>query len=430
MILLYTHLITPRVNYSFELVFKTVLKIDYEVTTDIDYYNAYVGHKLAYTSHIETFKLHLKSHSLLFENDIKTFTPSAVKEVNDLPIFFESSQTSITPFDIFATVFYFATRYEEYQPSELDKHQRFQAEHSLFYKHNILQIPYLNILIHEFAKKLTEYYPTIIPPKSAYTYLSTIDIDNAYAFAHKGFKRNAGGALLDILSGNIQQLTQRVKSNWNDTKDPYNTFDIIDTIHQTNHKALQYFVLIGDYAKYDKNPSHTNKGFQVLLKKLSKNYAVGLHPSYVTYDAPEKIYTEKKRLEYIIEKPVTQARCHFLRVNLPNTYRTFMEIGITDDYSMIYASASGFRTGLCTPHLWFDLQKNETTHLTIHPSTVMEGTLRDYNNLSPYEAELIIQKLQTTIKHYGGECVTVWHNDSFVKEQQHWIEVYKNMMKA
>jgi hypothetical protein len=28
---------------------------------------------------------------------------------------------------------------------------------------------------------------------------------------------------------------------------------------------------------------------------------------------------------------------------------------------MIFASQSGYRTGLCLPYKWFDLEKNETT---------------------------------------------------------------------
>ena len=95
---------------------------------------------------------------------------------------------------------------------------------------------------------------------------------------------------------------------------------------------------------------------------------------------------------------------------------------------MIYASQSGFRTGLSIPYKWFDLQKNEATNLTIHPSTVMEGTLRDYNKLLPTQASEFITELMQEVKNNGGEFVSIWHNDSFVEGQQKWIDVYRKLL--
>ena len=96
---------------------------------------------------------------------------------------------------------------------------------------------------------------------------------------------------------------------------------------------------------------------------------------------------------------------------------------------MIYASQSGFRTGLCTPFPWFDLERNEITSLMIHPSTIMEGTLRDYNGYTIEHANATIQDLLSEVKKQGGEFVSVWHNDSFVSSQEEWIEVYKNLLQ-
>ena len=97
---------------------------------------------------------------------------------------------------------------------------------------------------------------------------------------------------------------------------------------------------------------------------------------------------------------------------------------------MIYASQSGFRTGLCTPHQWFDLERNESTTLTIHTSAVMEGTLRDYNKLDAFEASHLIENTITKIKQVNGEFVSVWHNDSFTKENYKWVTVYEEMLKT
>ncbi|MBL7934570.1 MAG: polysaccharide deacetylase family protein, partial [Bacteroidia bacterium] len=261
-------------------------------------------------------------------------------------------------------------------------------------------------------------------------FVSTIDIDNAFAFAHKGLKRNLGGLAKDVFNLRLSQVAQRMMSHLNEEKDPYNTFKFINSLSKETQTALRYFVLIGDYSSYDKNPHYNKVGFRKLLKGLSNQHEVGLHPSYESFNHLEKIEIEKKRLEDIIEKKVISVRCHFLRIKLPETYRVFIKAGITDDYTMIYASQSGFRTGLCTPFPWFDLERNEITSLTIHPSTMMEGTLRDYNGYSVEHANATIHHLLSEVKKQGGEFVSVWHNDSFVPEQVEWIEVYKKLLQT
>lgn len=430
MILIYTHSITPRINYTIDLIFNTVLHCPYSITHDELFFSKSILPKLAYTNENKGFGVFLKSDILLFESNIKHKLPTSNEVYIGLPQFFVTNNNSFLPYDLFATVFYFATRYEEYLPYEGDKHQRFQAEQGLSFKYKILNKPFLHILIQDFATKLKQHFPQLEFKQRTFNFLSTIDIDNAFAYANKGLKRNVGGLLKDITYFKFDRITNRIKSNINSNNDPYNTFDFIHSLSEESKTALHYFVLIGDYSDYDKNPHYQNKGFRSLLKSLSLKHSIGLHPSYESFNNLENIGIEKKRLENIIEKKVTSARCHFLRINFPETYRAFINAGITDDYTMIYASQPGFRTGLCVPYKWFDLQKNESTNLTIHPSTVMEGTLRDYNKLSPTQANECINELMQAVKNNGGEFVSIWHNDSFVAEQQKWIEVYKTMLNV
>ncbi|MBI3518519.1 MAG: polysaccharide deacetylase family protein [Bacteroidetes bacterium] len=429
MILIYTHHINSRVTYVMDLVFGNVLHTAYTLTDNQKEFEESAFPKIAYTSSFESAAVFIKSNKLLFETQILSVFPDADKDYTDFPKFFKSGTSDFLGYDLFAMVFYFASRYEEYIDNKKDPHQRFQAENSIAFQYNCLQIPFLNYAIDAFSIKLQQKFPDLIFSKRAFRFLSTIDIDNAYAYAHKGFGRNIGGFLKDAASVRLKDVITRIASNLNDQKDPYNTFELINRLSYESQTALQYFVLIGDYGEFDKNPHHHNKEFRRLLKNLSDKHVMGLHPSYTSYNNPEKIGIEKKRLEDIIDKKVTSARCHFLRVNLPETYRTFVDNGITDDYTMIYASQSGFRTGLCTPYQWFDLEKNEATPLTIHTSVIMEGTLRDYNKLTTEDATQLTLRLLQEVKKYGGEFISIFHNDSFVPAQKEWIEFYKTILK-
>lgn len=428
MILIYSDIQSNRLNYTLNVVFKEVLNCEYELTHNKDAFEQCNTVKLSYSNVLNT-GVNILPEGLLFEKNIRKELPNAELNVETFPKFFKSNASDFLGYDLFSTVFYFATRYEEYQIKEVDEHNRFLAENSLLHKFNCLHIPFLNYAIFNFAEKLKTIFPQFIYTKQKINFLSTIDIDNAFAFAHKGIFRNAGGLVKDLFTFNLSQITQRINSLSNDNKDPFNTYHLIHQIHQQNSIPLLYFILIGDYGKFDKNPHYTNNGFIQLLKKLSKEYTLGLHPSYETYNYPEKIKIEKQRLENIIGKKITHARCHFLRVNLPETYRVFCEEGITDDYTMLFATKVGFRTGLCVPIKWFDLELNKATNLTIHTNSIMEGVLRDYNQFNFNKSLEVSTQLINEVDKFGGEFISIYHNDSFTEKNKDWKNLLEKLMQ-
>jgi hypothetical protein len=260
--------------------------------------------------------------------------PVADKNYTDFPKFFASNTTDFLGYDLFAMVFYFTSRYEEYITTVTDNHQRFKAENSISFQFNCLQKPFLNQAILDFSIRLNQLFPNLEFKKRNFNFLSTIDIDNAFAYSNKGFLRNFAGFTKDLAILKLSAVKNRLISILNEQKDPYNTFDIINQMSEETKTALHYFVLISDYSDYDKNPKFTNYNFQHLLKSLSEKFLIGLHPSYYSLSKLENIEIEKKRLHDITLKPIKSARCHFLRLNFPKTYRSFIKNGITDDYTM------------------------------------------------------------------------------------------------
>lgn len=429
MILIYSHTLSNRLKYVTDLIFKTVLSIDCELTDDLIYFQSKEIPKIAYTNNKETSSVYIHSDTILFETDVNQTLPVADKIYTDFPKFFASNTTDFLGYDLFAMVFYFTSRYEEYITTVTDNHQRFKAENSISFQFNCLQKPFLNQAILDFSIRLNQLFPNLEFKKRNFNFLSTIDIDNAFAYSNKGFLRNFAGFTKDLAILKLSAVKNRLISILNEQKDPYNTFDIINQMSDETKTALHYFVLISDYSDYDKNPKFTNSNFQHLLKSLSEKFSIGLHPSYYSLSKLENIEIEKKRLHDITLKPIKSARCHFLRLNFPETYRSFIKNGITDDYTMIYASQCGFRTGLCMPYKWFDLERNEQTELTIHTSVIMEGTLRDYNQVNANNALNTSLQLMSEVKKYGGEFISIFHNDSFTKNNSEWVKLYQSILK-
>ena len=296
----------------------------------------------------------------------------------------------------------------------------------------MLHKPVINIWSEEISKKIISRYPNFSFPKKKYSYLPTIDIDNAYAYLGKSFTRTAGGYAKALLKSNSEDFSKRKNVLSGKEKDPFDTYDLQFSVHKKYNLIPIYFFLLGDWAENDKNLPHTNPLMQSLIKNISENYETGIHPSYASNQNPEKIKMEKVRLETIKNSEVTKSRQHFLMLRFPLTYRNLIASGITDDYTTGFADAIGFRAGICTPYKFYDLEKEEETNLTIHPFAVMDGTLNNYLKLSPEQAIEKVKEVTREIKNVNGEFISIWHNESLSdwREWKGWRNVYEEVIKA
>src|ERR1035437_2219534 len=270
MLLIYTHQVTHRIKYTFNLIFKSILGIEYELTTNPDSFKQFKGAKISYTHKNIEDELFFQSNNLLFETriDKEALTVSLQKNENDLPT------------DPFALAFLFTTRYEEYLPFTADKYGRFSAKQSLAYKNNFLQKPVVNIWTKKIQEMISSRYPNFIFPGKKYSYTPTIDIDNAYAYLGKSFARTVGGFARSLAKSDWGDFSRRKNVLSGKEKDPYDTYDFQMEIHKKYSLKPIYFFLLGDWAPNDKNLPHTNQRMQSLIKNISRNAETGIHQSF------------------------------------------------------------------------------------------------------------------------------------------------------
>ena len=253
------------------------------------------------------------------------------------------------PFDIFAASFYLASRYEEYLPHKKDHYNRFDADQSLAFNEGFLHQPVINIWVNKLVEALKELYPDFEIPKRKYKFITTIDVDNAYAYKEKGFVRTLMGYGKAILTLNFQDFRDRTKTLLGIQNDPYDTFDYQEKLVKDQNLTFIYFFLLGDYGVNDKNIPVSNTKFQSLIKSISDHSKIGIHPSFASNNSFNQLEKEVGRLSKVINREIWRSRQHFLKINLPDTYRNLIELDITDDFTMGYASNYGFRAGTCTP---------------------------------------------------------------------------------
>ncbi|WP_028981274.1 polysaccharide deacetylase family protein [Sporocytophaga myxococcoides] len=429
MILVLVPQITNRLTYIFDFYFKEIFKSDYEFTTDAVKFKDYSEAKFSYGFKQVNDELFLEADPILFETTV-SIRQIKIGIFNGIKTLFSVSTGSL-PFDPFAAGFYMITRYEEYLPHKKDRHNRYKPESSIAISGGFLEKPIVNFWAQMIKETINNKYPQAITYSGTYSFLPTLDIDNAYAYKFKGILRTSLSFAQRLLKLEFNKLRKRIKIHLGKLQDPYDTYDKQRRIHQTYKITPNYFFLLGDYGKYDKNLPYDNEHMVKLVKSLGEEATIGLHPSYGSNTSEEKLLIEKKRLEGILSRPITKSRQHYIKLTLPGTYRNLLNAGIKEDYSMGYTTKIGFRAGTCSSFLFFDLEKNITTDLRVYPFAFMDSTLKFFQKVRSKEVINHITPLVNDVKKVGGQLIFIFHNESLGNERQwkNWGEVYEKVIR-
>ena len=418
MILIYSDITSPRLQYTCNFIFSEQLGIPCNITIDSEAFRNHPGPKLNYSSNRHDDAFFINPHSLLFEQHIKD-QPITCFEWNGYKAFFGSPGSDF-PFDIFAAVFYLLSRYEEYLAHTPDLYGRYAHENSIAYKEGFLDIPLVNIWINEFAKKLKLKYPLLDFRQTAFRFIPTYDIDIAYSYKHKGLIRNLGGF---VKSPSLERLEVLSGSK----KDPYDSYAFLDGLHE--HYALSpvYFFLVAtSVSRYDKNISPYVTAMGKLIRQHAKKYKTGLHPSWRSNDQTTLLSREKSILEETGAVPVNISRQHYIKFSLPSTFEQLINAGIEEDYSMGYGSINGFRASVASPFCWYNLAEEKSTSLKLFPFCFMDANSfyeQGYNAARAYEE--IMQYLHVC-KKVNGTFISIFHNNFLGEDKQFpgWKEMY------
>lgn len=415
-LLIYAESMPSRLRYVAHVIFDVILGIPYDLTSDEHEFETYQGPRLNYSSQEFLEVLKICPAPLLFETGFVPHEPEFLGKEHGYGLY--PTRGNLV-FDPFAAAFYLLSRYEEYGDFEEDTYGRFPATASHAFRHGYLEEPVVDQWAQQLSELLKEKYPALNFGTKTFRIVPTIDIDNAYAYLGKAWWRGLGGLAKSMLKGDWITAKQRWKVCSGKEKDPYDTYEyMVGWIRKSGNRGI-VFCLVGDYHRYDKNiPAH-HPLYQKAVSQMAEVADIGLHPSFYSNRHPEVLTREKQRVEALSATRVIQSRQHFLILRFPETYHQLIDLGITDDYSMGYASHSGFRAGTCTPFPFYDLDKEQMTSLTLHPFAFMEATYQYYQPKSPEEVLSHVDRLKEKIKAVNGTFYAIWHNES-LSDQGAW----------
>jgi hypothetical protein len=288
----------------------------------------------------------------------------------------------------------------------------------------------IDLWVKELAKALLTKFRDLTFRRSNYKPAVTVDIDQPFEFLGKDVLRNLGGLIRDIGKGK-GKAGERYRIVSHGERDPFDVFDYIIEKIENSRSASLFFIPVGDRSDYDKQPSWQNEDYRQLIGKFSGKVRTGIHPSYYASHDLARLRAEVKRLNSIIRGDVISARCHYIRIKFPDTYRNFIEAGISEDYSMGYPEEPGFRAGTASPFWFYDILSEKKTNLMVYPFQIMDATLYQYKGLNTEVGMKIISDIIDGIKKSGGSFVSIWHNTSLLDnaEGKGWRSVFEEMLK-
>jgi len=417
---------SQRLDYIARHFFNAILGIDFSIVQDKDCFLRQTGACINYSKEDLNHGITMIPHGLLFEKGVGEMPDLKASQWNGYFCFFKQPQGDI-PFDMFAASFYLLTLYEEYFPKPLDEHGRFDPNNSWTYRNGFLEIPLIDRWACLLKEELKKRYPDTNFQERKFRFISTTDVDQPYMYLKKGWIRSAGGMARDLLNLRLKDITSRIAVHLRLRPDPYmEALQWINRIHDEAGKSCYLFVLMNDRGKYGRKTLYPLTTYYRYLKTRD-SATTGLHPSYDTYLHLEQLRIEKKQLEEALGRAdILVSRQHFLRMHVPETFRDLIQAGFREDFTTAFAHAPGFRSGTAVPYYFYDVEKDTTGELLLHPTVVMDSCLITHLGLCPEEALEKLKRLVDECKLSGGDFVSLWHNSNLTGNTTNnpWINVF------
>ena len=421
-------------KYIIDIIFNEFLDVkyyhemgsqDYEIILPND-------NKLIFKDHF--FKKY--SHDLEYLN--KENIPEEIQYIKndfiinqDIPIIFGTSElriyeseSIICGIDIFASIFFMLSRWEEYVNPNRDNHNRFPATESISYNNGFLKRAVVNeyiemlwnMLLHlGFKKQRT------IPNNQIFI---THDIDRLYMW--NSWKHVIRVAMGDLLKRkNISSAKKRLSGYFllkrKKINDPYDTFDWLMDISENNGSKSRFYLMSGGVTNYDNCYNINDSRYLTMIKNINqRGHIIGLHSSYNTYNDSTQFNNEKSLLESTTGMDIIEGRGHYLRFEVPTTWQIWEDCGMEVDSTCGYSDKEGFRCGTGHEYSVFNILTRQKLKLKERPLLIMDRTIYYNQNLDDTERKEIISSIIDNTNMF----TILWHNS----EMGH-VDLYKYILK-
>ncbi len=351
--------------------------------------------------------------------------PLLFQEPVDRILVLDSTSRARLGLDIFGTVFFFLTRYEEaaLQGRLGGEAGRFPASASTAVRGGFVDRPIVNEYVDVLSGALSRLWPGLEQRKRQFRTILTHDVDAPFEYAFASAARVVRSAARALRDHGIRAALERFPlwyrvRNGDPAADPYATFDwIMDT--SEHHGLRSAFYFITEQGPMDADYTLDHPWISGMIRSMAeRGHEVGLHGSFDSYDDGARLAREFGKLNAVCERHGVRqdawgGRQHFLRCRVPGTLQNWCDAGLAYDSTLAFAEVAGFRCGTCWEFTPFNLRTRKPIGIRERPLVVMECSVTDaaYMGLGlGAEAFAAIAKIKDACRKYDGDFTLLWHN--------------------
>jgi hypothetical protein len=337
--------------------------------------------------------------------------------------------------DVFGSVFFLVTRYEEYVLGGRDEHERFPAADLLASREGFLHRPLVNEYAELLRSAIGVLWPRLRTRRRTFREHLSHDVDwpgHPSLTLAQASRRAAADVVRrrDPALGLTAFGAWRARRAGQPAQDPYDTFDfIMERSEAAGLRSAFYFMPGCTDPRYDSPYTLAEPWIGRLIRRIAdRGHELGLHPSYGTFRRPELIAAEFEELRSTcarlgIEQETWGGRQHFLRWENPTTWRAWASAGLAYDGSLGFSSVAGFRSGICCEHPVYDLEQRCALTLRERPLVVMEMAVMRFDRRDGGDGVATIERLRQTCRRYEGDFSLLWHNSQLASPRQRRLYV-------
>jgi hypothetical protein len=338
--------------------------------------------------------------------------------------------------DIFGSVFFMLTRYEELAVPSRDAFDRFPASASLAHAEGLLGLPVVDLYVDLLWAALRRRWPRLERPQTSYRLALTHDVDRPLSFlgrGPRGFAKQVGADLL--VRRDPRLMTQRVRS-WagiargDHGLDPDNTFDFLMAVSERHGLASAFYFLATEEVSFiDGYYTLAHPWIRGLIATMHRRgHEIGLHAGIRTYRDADRTKVEFARLRATAQDCGVRQDCwggrqHYLRWANPGTWANWEAAGLDYDSTLTFADHVGFRAGTCHEFRPFDLRARRRLRLRERPLIIMDATALEYMGISRDAAAATALDLARQCRRHRGTLTLLWHNSRLqTTRERRWYE--------
>ncbi|UCH93071.1 MAG: polysaccharide deacetylase family protein [Candidatus Aminicenantes bacterium] len=437
---------SPERRYTIDILMGEMLGLDYriELKPQQDYeIHLENGKKLIIRDHffssLPTRTSYLKAANI--PRSVRLLKNRFVK-AKDIPMIYGTEQLEITNnrivcgIDVFASVFFMLSRWEEYVIPTRDTHQRFPATASLAFKHGFLDRPVVNEYVEMLWQMLCYLGCQQQRQEQSFTFVLTHDVDALlkwlgwyqvlHTFAGDTIKRKQ-------IRTAFSRINEYRKIRRGKIKDPFDTYDWLMNLSESLNLKSHFYFMSGGLSKAPEDnhspypPGHA-RALAIFEKIKARAHIIGFHPGYTTYNNEELWEAQKKRLENACACSVTIGRQHYLRFQVPHTWQLWDNQNMEIDSTCGYSDREGFRCGTGHKYSVFNILTRKKLKLKEQPLIFME--LRNfycggYKGQSLFEHNL--SRIIDNAKTFNTPVTLLFHNDVFADKA--FVQMYEEILQ-